>query len=72
MNAGKDSLTRALKRLHGGGPAAEAAMPKPDDAWGAWVEYRLDRLESQQTWLMRLILGTLVLQVGLKVLEMVN
>jgi len=68
---GKDTLTQALKRIHQG-PGTTAEMPKPDDPWGAWVEYRLDRLENQQTWLMRLIVGTLMLQVGLKVLEMVN
>jgi hypothetical protein len=66
---GPATFTNALKRLRTPGSAAE--MPKPDDPWGAWVEYRLDRLESQQTWLMRLIFGTLVLQVGLKILEMV-
>jgi len=44
-------------------------MPKPDDPWGAWVEYRLKRLEDQQTWEMRIIVGALILQVGLQVLN---
>jgi len=45
-------------------------MPKPGDAWGAWVEYRLKRLEDQQTWMLRLILGAMVAQFALEVIGM--
>ena len=46
-------------------------MPRPEDAWGAWVEYRLKRLEDNQTWMLRVILGALVMQFALDVLKMV-
>ena len=68
---GRETLFQALKRLRVA-PGVAGEMPKPDDPWGAWVEYRLDRLESQQTWLMRLLCGTLAVQVGLKIVEMVK
>ena len=47
-------------------------MPKPPDAWGAWVEYRLDRLQAEQSWMIRLLVGALALQVGLKVLDLLK
>jgi hypothetical protein len=47
-------------------------MPKPPDQWGAWVNYRLDRLESQQTWLLRLLVGAMATQVGLQVLNLLK
>lgn len=60
----RSSLSRWLKR------PAPAELPKAGSPWEAWVEYRLERLESQQTWLIRLILGALVTQVGLQLLGM--
>ena len=51
-------------------PPSLPEMPKPDDQWGVWVEYRLTRLEDRQQWMTRLILGALVMQVGLQVLSM--
>ena len=44
-------------------------MPKPDDPWGVWVEYRLKRLEGMQTWEMRIIIGALIAQFGLEILH---
>ena len=61
-----DALRRALK------PRKDPGLPKPTDAWGAWVDYRLQQLEGQQTWLLRLLLGALVIQVGLKVLDLLK
>ena len=51
---------------------ASPVMPKPTDAWGAWVEFRLDRLQAEQSWLIRLLVGALALQVGLKVLDLLK
>lgn len=51
---------------------APPEMPKPDSAWGAWVEFRLERLESQQTWLLRLLVGAMAIQVGLQVLSILE
>jgi hypothetical protein len=69
VNNGERRLRAAMRRLVQR-PGAE--MPKPGSPWEAWVEYRLERLESQQTWLVRLILGALVTQVGLQLLGMLK
>ena len=53
-------------------PPLPGEMPKPGSTWEAWAEYRLKRLEDQQLWMMRLILGALVMQVGLQVLQMLH
>jgi hypothetical protein len=45
-------------------------MPKPDDQWGVWVEYRLKRLEDGQVWMLRVILGALVAQFALEVVRL--
>jgi hypothetical protein len=68
---GSERFKRALRRW--ARPAGlSGEMPKPQDQWGAWVNYRLDRLEARQTWMERLILGALLLQVGLQVLGMLS
>lgn len=61
-----DALRRAIKQRK------DPELPKPTDAWGAWVDYRLQALEGQQTWLLRLLLGALAIQVGLKLLELLK
>jgi hypothetical protein len=43
-------------------------MPRPGDAWGAWVEYRLKRLEDSQQWMLRVILAALLAQFALEVI----
>ena len=70
MRPGEKQLRDSLVNLRGAAPTGPK-MPEPDDAWGAWVEYRLERLEDRQTWMTRLILGALLMQVGLQVLEMI-
>ena len=70
MRNGETRLRDALRRAATKPPAP--LMPKPTDAWGAWVEYRLDRLQAEQSWMMRLLLGALAMQVGLKVLELIK
>ena len=67
---GEDRFRQSLRRIFA--KPELAGMPKPDDSWGAWVEYRLQRLEGQQTWIMRIILSALVMQVGLHVLGMLS
>lgn len=62
---GEQHLRSTLRRLS---QRPKAELPKAGSPWEAWVEYRLDRIESQQTWLIRLILGALVTQVGLQLL----
>ncbi len=47
-------------------------MPKPGSPWETWVEFRLGALEDRQRWFERLILGALILQVGLQVLQMIK
>lgn len=51
-------------------PPASGEMPKPSDPWGAWVEYRLKRLEDGQQWMLRVILAALVGQFALEILKM--
>ena len=73
MKPGESHLKRALQRMSGFNRASGGAgMPQPDDQWGAWVEYRLQRLEDRQQWMTRLILGALLTQVGLQVLGMIQ
>ena len=45
-------------------------MPKPGSEWEAWVEYRLERLEAGQNWMMRVILAALVGQFALEIVKM--
>ncbi len=75
---GEEHLRRALRRLsqalpgRATGAAPGGTLPKASSAWEAWVDYRLERLEAQQTWLSRVILGALVMQVALQVLGMLK
>jgi hypothetical protein len=70
MSDGLECFKRAVRGF--ARPRSAGEMPKPSDEWGAWVNYRLDRLEARQLWMERLILGALVLQVGLQVLGMLS
>jgi len=47
-------------------------MPKPGSQWEAWAEYRIGALETYQTWIIRLLVGSLAIQVGLKVLDLLK
>ena len=67
--SGSDRFRQGLKRFIV--RPDTGAMPAPDDAWGAWVEYRMKRLEDNQQWMLRVILGALVMQFALDVIKMV-
>jgi hypothetical protein len=67
---GQQRFFNAVGRYFAKPPPAE--MPKPTDQWGAWVEFRLQRLETQQTWLLRLLIGAVATQVGLQILGMLS
>ncbi len=69
MSSGEAQFRQAVRAFAKKPDSGE--MPKPGSAWEAWVEYRIRRLEDGQTWLMRVILGALVVQVGLEVIRMV-
>jgi hypothetical protein len=64
---GAEHFKAALKRFK---PQPPEGMPAPDDAWGAWVEYRLKRLEDGQQWMLRVILGALLAEVVLEVIKL--
>lgn len=64
---GEDHFRRSVKRLIAKPVTGE--MPKPEDAWGVWVEYRLKRLEDGQQWMLRVIVGALVAQFALEVVS---
>jgi len=68
---GTTTLFNALRRLHRRQPP-RAEMPQPSDPFDAWVEYRLCQLENWQTWIVRLLIGSLAVQVGLKLLELLR
>lgn len=68
-NKGKQHCIDALKRWT---TTPKPEMPKPGSQWEAWAEYRLCQIETWQTWIVRLLLGSLVVQVGLKLLDMVK
>ncbi len=70
MTAGRQHLLDTLRRLTA--PRKTPEMPKPSDQWGAWVDYRLDQLENRHTWMLRLLVGALAMQVGLRVLELLQ
>jgi hypothetical protein len=59
-----------VKRFWSPPPAGQ--MPTPNSPWEAWVEYRLKRLEDGQQWMHRLILGALIGQFALQVLNMLK
>ena len=64
---GEARFRAALRRMANAPSVGE--MPKPDDAWGAWVEYRLKRLEDGQQWMLRVILAALLAQFALEILK---
>jgi hypothetical protein len=66
---GLDAFRRALHRLR---RPPRAELPRPRDPFEAWVDYRLCQLENWQTWIIRLLIGSLAVQVGLKLLELLR
>jgi hypothetical protein len=65
---GTERFKKVLKKLVV--PPSPGEMPKPEDAWGAWVEYRLKRLEDSQRWMLRVILAALLGEFALELLKM--
>ncbi|PWH15545.1 MAG: hypothetical protein DDG58_10960 [Ardenticatenia bacterium] len=72
--AGLEAFRHALRRLRQvrTPPPPRAELPRPRDPFEAWVDYRLCQLENWQTWIVRLLLGSLAVQVGLKLLELLR
>lgn len=68
MSNAANRLYAALRRATTP-PAPHAELPKPNSEWQAWAEYRLCQFEAWQTWIVRLLLGSLAVQVGLKLLD---
>ncbi|MGQ9502729.1 MAG: hypothetical protein ACUVSF_13585 [Anaerolineae bacterium] len=68
LTPGVRNFLAALRRLRRPTPS-RAELPQPSDPFDAWVEYRLEQLERWQTWIVRLLIGSLAVQVGLKLLE---
>jgi hypothetical protein len=68
--SGYDRFIDTLRRLTTAPPQPE--MPKPGSQWEAWAEYRLCQLETWQTWIVRLLIGSLAVQVGLKLLDLLK
>lgn len=69
MTTGRDRFTAAIRKL---ATPPRPDMPKPGSPWEAWAEYRLSQLETWQTWIVRLLLGSLAVQVGLKLLDLIK
>ena len=67
---GAGSFKAALRRLVL--PPERGERPKPGSPWEAWIEYRVECLEDGQRWMQRVILGALILQVGLQVVQMLK
>ena len=67
---GEGSFRAALRRLVA--PPERGERPKPGSSWEVWIEYRVECLEDGQRWMQRVILGALILQVGLQVLQMIH
>jgi hypothetical protein len=70
VSEGRQRFVDTLRRILAAPEPPE--MPKPSDQWGVWVDYRLDQLENHQTWMLRLLVGALAIQVGLRVLELLK
>ena len=70
MERGAGKFKAALRRL--ALPPGKGEMPKPGSPWEVWIEYRVECLEDGQRWMQRVILGALILQVGLQVLQMLK
>jgi hypothetical protein len=57
---GETRLVNAVRTARKGSGAGKSSNPKPyDHSWGWWIEQRLERLEGQTAWLIRLALATL-------------
>ena len=67
---GAGRFKAALRRL--ALPPERGERPKPGSSWEVWIEYRVECLEDGQRWMQRVILGALILQVGLQVLQMLK
>ena len=50
----KDTFLNALRPFQ---PHPTGQIPTPGSPWEAWAAYRIDMHESQQSWMMRLIIG---------------
>jgi hypothetical protein len=68
--SGVRAFKAALRRLVA--PPCAGERPKPGSSWEVWIEYRVECLEDGQRWMQRVILGALILQVGLQVLQMLK
>jgi hypothetical protein len=68
--SGVRAFQAALRRL--ALPPERGERPKPGSSWEVWIEYRVECLEDGQRWMQRVILGALILQVGLQVLQMLR
>jgi hypothetical protein len=69
LTGGYERFTAAIRRLT---TVPKPEMPKPGSQWEAWAEYRLCQIETWQTWIVRLLLGSLAVQVGLKLLDLIK
>jgi hypothetical protein len=67
---GEGSFKATLRRL--ALPPERGERPKPGSSWEVWIESRVECLEDGQRWMQRVILGALVVQVGLQVLQMLH
>ena len=57
---GEARLAAAVGKARKGLGGGKSSSPKPyDHSWGWWIEQRLERLEGQMAWLIRLALATL-------------
>jgi hypothetical protein len=57
---GEERLVDAVRKARKGLGTGKSNNPKPyDHSWGWWIEQRLERLEGQTAWLLRLALATL-------------
>ncbi len=67
---GAGRFKAALRRL--ALPPERGERPKAGSSWEVWIEYRVECLEDGQRWMQRVILGALILEVGLQVVQMVH
>jgi hypothetical protein len=66
---GRDRFFDACRRI---ASPPKPEMPRPTSQWEAWAEYRLCQIETWQTWIVRLLLGSLAVQVGLKIIDLIK
>ena len=73
---GEIRLAAAVRKARQGLGSGKSKNPKPyDHSWGWWIEQRLERLEGQMAWLIRLALATLageVIRIVLSTLSLGN